>query len=186
MPIVGQFGSLAGFGMFPGGALESIATVTVGSGGASSIEFTSIPGTYQHLQIRVLAKHSSTGNVQTGRIQFNGSTAANYAAHVLSGSGSAASANALTSTSDPWALTLPSTDHTSIFGASIIDILDYGSTSKATTYRALTGGDTNGGGFLQMFSGLWTTTDAISSIKLYYPSANLAQHSSAALYGVRA
>ncbi len=43
MPIVGQFGSLAGFGMFPGGAFESIATVTVGSGGASSIEFASIP-----------------------------------------------------------------------------------------------------------------------------------------------
>ena len=35
---------------------ESIATVTVGSGGAANVEFTSIPGTYTHLQIRMLGR----------------------------------------------------------------------------------------------------------------------------------
>lgn len=31
---------------------DSIATTTVGAGGAASITFSSIPSTYQHLQIR--------------------------------------------------------------------------------------------------------------------------------------
>jgi hypothetical protein len=35
---------------------ESIAVSTVGSGGASSVSFTSIPGTYSHLQIRYLGR----------------------------------------------------------------------------------------------------------------------------------
>ena len=34
---------------------ESIATVTVGSGGSSSLTFSSIPATYTHLQIRYMA-----------------------------------------------------------------------------------------------------------------------------------
>ena len=35
---------------------ESIATVTVGSGGSSTISFTSIPGTYKHLQVRGIGR----------------------------------------------------------------------------------------------------------------------------------
>jgi hypothetical protein len=37
------------------GDYESIATVSVGGGGAADVEFTSIPGTYTHLQIRALS-----------------------------------------------------------------------------------------------------------------------------------
>ena len=37
-----------------GTAYESIATVTVGAGGSSSVTFSSIPSTYQHLQIRYI------------------------------------------------------------------------------------------------------------------------------------
>ena len=38
------------------GDFESISTVSVGSGGAANVEFTSIPATYTHLQIRSLAQ----------------------------------------------------------------------------------------------------------------------------------
>ena len=55
------------------GDFESIATVTVGSGGASSIEFTSIPGTYQHLQVRGLLRQSSSS--ASGRDSPSRSTA---------------------------------------------------------------------------------------------------------------
>jgi hypothetical protein len=68
------------------GSFESIATVTVGGGGASSIEFTSIPGTYQHLQVRLIGRSSSTG--ATGNnfdLTLNGDTASNYAYHGLYG-----------------------------------------------------------------------------------------------------
>ena len=43
------------------GNYESIATVTVGSGGTSTISFTSIPQTYTHLQLRYIARNAYTG-----------------------------------------------------------------------------------------------------------------------------
>ena len=48
-----------------GGDFESIATVTVGGGGAASIEFTSIPGTYQHLQIRGIIGNGGDTTLRT-------------------------------------------------------------------------------------------------------------------------
>jgi hypothetical protein len=39
----------------PVGDFESIATVTVGGGGAANVEFTSIPATYTHLQLRIIS-----------------------------------------------------------------------------------------------------------------------------------
>lgn len=95
-------------GSFPiavGGDFESIATVTVGSGGASSIEFTSIPGTYQHLQIRGIARTARTGATpkrEAVYIQFNGDTGTNYAYHNLFGTGAAAQAGAAASTDKPF------------------------------------------------------------------------------------
>jgi hypothetical protein len=43
----------------PPTSFESIQTVTVGAGGASSISFTSIPATYASLQIRYLAQNDA-------------------------------------------------------------------------------------------------------------------------------
>ena len=50
---------LAGNAAVIGTSYESIATTTVGSGGASSITFSSIPATYAHLQIRGIFKPSA-------------------------------------------------------------------------------------------------------------------------------
>lgn len=189
MPIVGQFGSLAGLGslILPGGAMESIATITVGSGGASSIEFTNIGSGWQHLQIRMISKVGSAGTGGTDLLQLNGDTANNYARHVLYGDGASAAATWATSTSSMWAGTTNGTSATSVFGAAVIDILDYGSTSKNKTIRSLSGVDVNGsGGFLQLFSGLWMSTAAVTSLRLTSFSGNFAQHTTAALYGLKA
>jgi hypothetical protein len=185
MPIVGQFGSLAGFGMFPGGALESIATVTVGSGGASSITFSDIPSGFQHLQVRWVA--TAVGYDKNIAIRLNGDTAGNYTLHELVGNGSAASAGALTAVGFArvgyWIDTAMGSS-TAYVG--IIDILDYASTSKTTTIRCLNGGDNNGTGRVGINSSMWTSTNAVTSLTLLNSGANLAQYTTAALYGVRA
>jgi hypothetical protein len=67
----------------------AIATVTVGSGGASTIEFTSIPATYTDLN--VLASTRSTGdqasvNYCQLRLELNGNTS-NYSDRLLYGIG---------------------------------------------------------------------------------------------------
>jgi hypothetical protein len=67
------------------GDYESIATVTVGSGGSSSISFTSIPSTYQHLQVRAIQRCSS--GVNNLQMQLNSDTGNNYSTHRLGGTG---------------------------------------------------------------------------------------------------
>ena len=171
-----------------GGDFESIATVTVGSGGAANIEFTSIPGTYQHLQIRGINRSSqSIASVATTSIQFNSDSSSNYARHQFGGYGTGTFAAGQANQTTAWAGTFTSASHLSnVFGATVIDILDYANTSKNTTVRAHSGADINGGeGYYQACSGLWLNTSAVSSIKLIAGSG-FAQHSTFALYGVKA
>lgn len=188
MPIVGQFGSLAGLGslILPGGAFESIATVTVGSGGASSIEFTSIPGTYQHLQIRMISRNSSTGS--RVNVRLNSDSGSNYNGHYLFGDGASASAGVSGGggTTNELVLMPTSTSTASVFGGAILDLLDYGSTTKNKTWRSFTGQDFNGSGAVAIYSGLYRSTSAITTIALLPSGSNFAQHSTAALYGIKA
>jgi hypothetical protein len=159
---------------------SSIQTVTVGSGGASSITFSSIPSTYTHLQIRGIARDASGNN--NGYIQFNGDTGSNYSYHYLVGGGSSASAGGAASATN--SLVMQYNNGSNMFGATILDILDYANTNKNKTVRSLNGWDQNGSGSIFMWSGLWMNTSAISSITLT-EAGNFAQYSSFALYGVK-
>jgi len=162
---------------------ESIATVTLSSA-ASSIDFTSIPSTYQHLQIRFMGAMTS-GGADDLRIQFNGDTGSNYTRHYLFGSGSSAGAGASSSIAFGaiGVNTLPTTSNT--FGVAVVDVLDYDDTNKYKTLRALAGYDANGSGYLALSSSLWQSTAAITSIKLYPISSTFPQYSTAALYGIK-
>jgi hypothetical protein len=166
---------------------ESIATTTLGSS-ASSITFSSIPQTYKHLQIRGIARGTSTPNAVV--MQFNGDTGSNYNSHILYGDGSSALAQA--QGVYPYIYTgsmTPSTAAASIFGSNVIDILDYTSTSKNKTSRALTGYDVNGAtGYVVLWSGLWFATPAAITSVTLLPNASigsLAAGTSFALYGIK-
>ena len=115
-------------------AYESIATVTVGAGGTSTATFSSIPSTYKHLQLRILARDAG-GNGEF-KIEFNGdTTTTNYRKHNLYGDGSTASASsANNNTCAPLAY---SGQTANAFEAVVIDILDYANTNKNTTIRTL-------------------------------------------------
>ena len=159
-------------------SFESIATVTVGSGGASSSSFTSIPSTYKHLQIRWISR--SSGSAYNPTVQFNSDAGSNYAMHYLSGNGSSASAGNIINTNN---ILLGSINNTAnIFAAGVIDILDYADTNKFKTLRELQGADYNGSGTIDLWSGLWRSTAAISTINLNFAST---QYSSFALYGIK-
>jgi hypothetical protein len=88
MPILGIIAS-AITGNLVTTSYESIATVTVGSGGAANVEFTSIPATYTHLQVRGIGRslEANTG-VDVQYLRFNSDTGSNYAWHQLVGNGS--------------------------------------------------------------------------------------------------
>ena len=83
-------------------SFESIATVTVSGSNVSSITFSSIPGTYTHLQIRAFMVSGLSANNQW---RFNGDSGNNYTWHQLQGDGSGASVYASNPTSNPpWGL----------------------------------------------------------------------------------
>jgi hypothetical protein len=167
---------------------ESIATVLVGSGGAASIDFTTIPSGFKHLQIRGIARSARAASGSYIKIQFNSDTANNYANHGLFGGGASAGAYAVTTTDHAGeAYITAASDTASAFGASVWDVLDYANTSKNKTVRALTGADVNGtNGQLRFASGVWLSTNAITSISLTDGNGStFVQHSSFALYGIK-
>jgi hypothetical protein len=176
-PILGIFASSA-LAAANATSYESIATVTVGSGGASNIEFTSIPGTYTHLQIRGIARAS--GGANWFAVQLNGK--APTKTPTLEGNGSAVGADG-----HSIGQMVTSSQTADCFSASVIDILDYANTNKNKTVRCLTGRDVNGsGGQINLCSEFLDSTSAITSIKLLPDiSNNFAQYSHFALYGIK-
>lgn len=183
--IVAQLGNGAGGG---GGAFESIATVT-GTGSSNTITFSSIPSTFQHLQIRGIARNTYASNRADLGIRINGDTGSNYAYHNLRGNGSTVAAGNNTPDSSIFIGWTSSANATSnINGAAIIDILDYGSSSKNKVIRALVGDDLNAASTdstIWLASGLWLNTNSITSISLYAPFGNFDTSSSFALYGIK-
>lgn len=169
---------------------ESIQTVTVGSGGASSVTFSSIPSTYQHLQIRGIGRTNIGGASVLDNVvlQFNGVTTTTYDVHFLNGNGtSAGSGNSTTRDNAIFLRATGDVATSGSFGVAVCDILDYANTSKNKTIRSLSGYDNNGNGELFLWSGLWRNTAAISSITIFQNgnTANLVQYSSFALYGIK-
>jgi hypothetical protein len=170
----------------PQGDFESIATVTVGAGGAANIEFTSIPSTYTHLQVRLIARLSTADTGGNVFLQFNSDTASNYSWHYVEGDGATANAGASANASQILCgRTTAATATAGQFGAAVIDILDYKNTNKYKTTRTLTGSDRNGAGVVRLDSGNWRNTNAITSIKLNPSTDNFVQYSQAALYGIK-
>lgn len=177
MPILGVIASsIAKIGSF-----DSIATTTVGSGGQANIEFTSISSAYTHLQLRISVLSGATYS----EITFNSDTAANYTYHQVIGDGSSATSAGAGSQSSIFAAQMAaSTTHPTV---AVIDILDYKNTNKFKTVRIMSGNDTNGGGAIYYRSGLWRSTNAISSLKIaaILGTASFAQNSIFALYGIK-
>lgn len=169
-------------------SFESIATVSVGSGGATNVEFTSIPGTFAHLQLRLTARTTISASASDGiYVQFNGSTSSVYSFHRLVGTGSAAQAAAGSSLTETYIDRITGgASPANTFGVAVTDILDYANTNKYKTIRSLGGWDDNGNGVVTFSSGSWQSTNAITSIKLFLFSNGFAQYSHIALYGIKA
>jgi len=157
-------------------SFESIATTTVGASSVSSITFSSIPATYQHLQIRLFSKNSTDNG--TISMRYNSDSGSNYSFHDLYGNGASVGVLGAANQTSVFASLTGSTQAS----VSIIDILDYANTNKYKTNRCLIGVDYNGSGYSWFSSGNWRNTAAINSIVL---NATFNQYTHAALYGIK-
>jgi hypothetical protein len=163
---------------------KKIASVTVGSGGAADIEFTSIPATYTDLLVK-LSGRTTTGSFPNPTIQFNGDTASNYKWISVYSSGSGAGSSSSASDTGILFGNLDGSSQTaSTFGNSELYIPNYaGSTQKSTSADIVSENDATQA-YSSLYAGLWTGTAAITSIKINPGSGNFAQYSTATLYGI--
>lgn len=198
MPIIATRASAAygaGFGAVttvpyagPFGAYDSLATVTL-SASTASVTFAGIPSGYKHLQIRYLVKTSRAAVNDYAKLEINAdTTTTNYRSHTLNADGAAVYAGTTANAIDIGGF--PGNTNASMFGVGVLDFLDYANTNKYKTIRTLDGFDQNsastGAGYIELASGLWMSTSAITSIKFTSgTSSNFVQYSSFALYGVK-
>ena len=187
-PILESIGSVKGFGwssLVASSSYESIATVTVGSGGSSTVDFTSIPSTYTNLQIRGITRSTFSGAGDTTvYIRFNSDTGANYSWHRLYGYASVGGDTSINATAGTIGVTARDSEPANLRTPFTVDILDYKNTNKYKSIQGFSGVDLNGSNSIFLTSSNWRNTNAITSITLY-TSGNLAQYSSFALYGIK-
>ena len=162
----------------------ALASVTVGSGGANSIQFTSIPQTYTDLCILLSARDDRSLVSNSALISFNSSTS-NFAGRVLYTDGytNVGSFNSI----PRWSGSYTATNSTaSTFGNGYIYIPNYaGSINKSFSTDGV--GENNGlESYLSISSSSWSDTSAITSITLTpYLATNFQQYSTAYLYGIK-
>ena len=166
--------------MAAGSTYTPIATTTFGSA-ASSYTFSSIPSTYTDLTIVVYVPSNSTNDDMF--MQFNSDTATNYSATWLRGNGSAA-ASIRSSNITGVRMSDGGSPTTTAASLLTIQVQNY---SNATTYKtALIRANNAAGNGLDAFVGLWRSTAAINTIKIYPASGSMATGTTMTLYGIAA
>lgn len=159
--------------------MQLIQTVTVGAGGAASIDFTSIPQTYTDLLLVLSLRGDSDG-----KINFNDTTTS-YSGRQLGGSGSGVFSESTTSSGRFGGFITPNANTANTFANTSVYIPNYtAAINKAISIDTVT--ENNGTAAYQGIQAtLWSNTSAITKIVITGNSGtNHAQYSSASLYGI--
>ena len=159
-----------------------IASNTVGSGGVSSVTFSSIPQTYTDLVIKISARGNSTGNYDQLLFTFNGSTTS-FTGKYIEGTGSTANSYS----GGRYVFVNGNAATTNTFGNAEVYIPNYAG-SQNKSYSLDDVGENNATNALShLTAGLWSNTAAITSITLdtgAYGNGIL-QYSTFYLYGIK-
>ena len=159
-----------------------ISSVTVGAGGASSIDFTSIPATYTDLKM-VFSLRTNAGAANQDISVFLNNNGSGYSYRLLYGSGTTTSSSSSSST--PFAAAVGSTATSNTFSNAEFYFSNYaGSTNKSYSIdQVLENNIINAGAYLM--AGLWSNTAVINQISLQTGSGLFVQYSTAYLYGIK-
>ena len=147
------------------GAYDLLETQTLGTA-AASVTFTGLGAysDYKHLQLRIVGGATTTGGTLNNfNIRLNNDSTVSYYTHQLQGNGSSVASSGFSTAKIQFQDNLP---RDSLFGALVIDILDFSSTSKNTTLRCLAGGTNTSENNIGLYSGLWVNTSAVTQIDL--------------------
>ena len=158
---------------------------------ASSVTFSSIPQTYEHLQLRYTLTLAAESNTYQRLWLGDGSadTGTTYSYHVMYGHDT--TVGVFKGTGEANGIFLgqaPGNPDRAWTGPTIVDILDYVNTNKNTTVQILNwdGGDsTSTADYSTFASGLWDDTSAVDTILINNRYANnFLRGSEFTLYGL--
>jgi hypothetical protein len=162
---------------------EAIATVTVGSGGAASIDFTSIPATYTDLIIKYSARSNRNDVGDDVKLQFNGVTTG-YSNRRLYGYSTGVTSDAASGNEGGWATAATATANT--FSNDEIYIPNYTSSNQKSFSVDGVAENNSSNSAQVLVASLSTTTSAISSLAIIPVNGSLfVQYSTATLYGIK-
>jgi hypothetical protein len=162
---------------------ELIASSTVGSGGAASILFSSIPSTYTDIVVKLSVRSARASVGPSIGVKVNGSTS-NLTGRALTGDGAAATSTTKTNGYVGQATGANATAST--FGNLEVYFPNYaGSTNKSFSSDSV--GENNATtAYSDLVAGLWSQTAAITSLEFYdIGVGDFVQYSTAYLYGVK-
>jgi hypothetical protein len=165
---------------------SKISSVTVGSGGSSSIDFIAIPQNYTDLLISLSGRSVRSAVNDVLYMKFNSSTS-DYSSKILEGNGASATSYSGGSSAFSDILGIPAATSTAnTFGNVAIYIPNYTSSNNKSISVDGVGENNATTAFVDLYAGLLSNTAAITSITLYNIISNFAQYSTATLYGIKA
>lgn len=159
--------------------MTQIATVTISGSSTASFTFFSIPQGYTDLI--VVKEGSQTGGSNTG-LRYNSDSASNYSATYMYGTGSSAASGRDTSTTQMIFDYVPTTGQRTM---SKIQIFNY---SNTTTYKTMMWHRVQVNNAIQVGTGLWRSTAAITSLTFLQTvgASYFSDGSTFTLYGIKA
>jgi len=157
---------------------EKIATTTLGSA-AADITFSTISGSYTDL-VLVLGSLTTASANQRIRMQLNSDTGTTYSNTDLYGDGS--SAGSTRNTGNAYINTTMATTSTTVPSTVIMNFNNY---SNATTFKTVISRYNNSDATVSAIVGLWRSTSAITTIKLFCGTGNINAGTTATLYGIK-
>jgi hypothetical protein len=163
---------------------DLIASNTVGSGGGTSVTFSSIPSTYTDLVVKYSIRFTDAGTSNSGLFRLNGSTT-NYSRKLIEGAGGTpGTPSSYGGTASGWSTTdlnaAGSTANT--FGSGELYISSYTSSNyKSATMDAVMENNASTA-YSTLNAFLWSDTSVITSIAC---TGNFAQYSTFYLYGIK-
>lgn len=148
------------------GAFDLLETVNITTTGVTTITLTGLGSysDYKSLQIRAVAQKEETGTNDSFRFYCNNDTGSNYAWHRLEANGSSVASEGYAN-SIPFASEIPGSS-IGQWGAYVIDIADFSSSNKKTTFRTLNGWASATQPRIQFRSMLWNNTAALTELDI--------------------
>lgn len=165
-----------------------IGSSTAGSSGSASFDFTSIPSTYTDLVLEFSVRTDYGSTFDGCLLRINGDTGANYSIRNVRGAGGGTITSAGSSgATNLFVGSIPGVNATSsVFQNAVIYFPNYAGSSNKSLLIDSVSENNNTTAYTLLAGGLWSNTNAITSLKLYPEVGTVfVQYSTAYLYGVK-